>query len=135
MIHEISILVRLDYRKNKPIKYFATVTFSKNSRKAANFDDILKLLLKFLSPIKMLYKFGKWVSDDTRQEYAVSILKFVYPFLRSPVIGKQAEKSEVNPAELHTKHIPKFREVRAEITNLKATSQFVLSSQNINPIC
>ncbi len=34
------------------------------------------------------------------------MLKSTDPFLRSPIIGEQAEKSGFNSAEWHTDHIP-----------------------------
>ncbi len=37
------------------------------------------------------------------------------PFLRSHIIGGQAGKNGFNTTELHTDHIPKYREARAEV--------------------
>ncbi len=42
------------------------------------------------------------------------MLKLTDLFLRSPIIGKQAENNGFNSAGLHTDYIPKLREARAE---------------------
>ncbi len=49
-----------------------------------------------------------------------AICLFIFWF---PIIGKQAEKNGFNSAELHTDHLPKFREARAELMNSRQQKQ------------